>query len=108
MFIPSLSEFLAYLTAATHGLSEETESIKDSFDENQVLPPVAKDAMLLQPPVPIQQQESNWPLLTVSKGFMERAITGKISHHPIEISYHHLMRGVFCHRIILNLLWHFE
>ncbi len=28
-------------------------------------------AKLLQPPPPIMQTESNWPLLTVSKGFFE-------------------------------------
>ena len=31
--------------------------------------------MLLQPPVPIMQQESNWPLLTRTKGFFEGAVS---------------------------------
>ena len=66
---------LAYLTAATHGLEEEAEQLKATFDpEKDKLPDVMPGATLLQPPVPIMQQESNWPLLTVSKGFMERAM----------------------------------
>ena len=32
------------------------------------------NAKLLRPPVPICQQESNWPLLTISKGFFDTAI----------------------------------
>ena len=72
-----VTESLAYLTAATHGMEEEAEQLKASFDpEKDKLPEVDPDAVLLQPPVPIMQQESNWPLLTVSKGFMERAMAG--------------------------------
>ena len=54
---------LAYLTAATHGLDEEAEQLKE---ENS--PSVPADAELLQPPPPIKECEENWPLLTVSKG----------------------------------------
>ena len=35
------------------------------------LPEVHPNAKLLQPPPPIMQTESNWPLLTVTKGFFE-------------------------------------
>ena len=70
------SESLAYLTAATHGLEEEAEQLASSFAEGEKLPEVDPNAKLLQPPVPIAQQESNWPLLHVSKGFMERAMQG--------------------------------
>ena len=38
------------------------------------VPDTDVDASLLRPPVPIAQQESNWPLLSVSKGFFEMAI----------------------------------
>nr|CAB3232867.1 coatomer subunit alpha [Phallusia mammillata] len=55
---------LAYLTAATHGLEEEAEQLKD-----EVVPDIDPSAVLLQPPPPIKQCEENWPLLTVSKGF---------------------------------------
>ena len=54
---------LAFLTAATHGLTEEAEQLQE---ENS--PKVQEDATLLQPPPPITQFEENWPLLTVSKG----------------------------------------
>lgn len=65
---------LAYLTAATHGLTEEAEALKEQFDpEKEQIPEVDPSAVLLQPPPPIMQQESNWPLLTVSRGFMDRA-----------------------------------
>ncbi|XP_050443859.1 coatomer subunit alpha-like [Adelges cooleyi] len=70
---------LAYLTAETHGLHAEAESIKEGYTGN--LPKVNPNAVLLKPPVPVSQAESNWPLLTVSKGFFEGAIlsAGKAS-----------------------------
>ena len=40
------------------------------------LPEVHPNAKLLQPPPPILQTETNWPLLTVSKGFFD-GITSK-------------------------------
>ena len=52
--------------------------MKNTFDpEEEHLPEVYPDATLLQPPPPINQQESNWPLLTVTKGFFEGAIAAK-------------------------------
>lgn len=103
---------MAYLTAATHGLSEECQEIRDTFDldpetVSQIglfcniyyyiicffkccvafkfmlscflsqLPPVNPSAKLLQPPVPILQNEGNWPLLTVAKTFFEGAMAAK-------------------------------
>lgn len=69
---------LAYLTATTHGLDEEAESIKASLPEDTKLPEVLPGASLLMPPPPIMQTETNWPLLTVSKGFFEgiKAVRG--------------------------------
>ncbi len=61
------AESLAYLTAETHGLEEEAAALAEGFPEDAALPKVVPDATLLQPPVPIAQQESNWPLLHVSK-----------------------------------------
>lgn len=71
---------LAYLTAKTHGLDEEAESIKETLDDQSPLPEVMPGAQLLQPPPPIMQTETNWPLLTVSKGFFEgiKAVRGGI------------------------------
>jgi coatomer protein complex subunit alpha (xenin) len=71
---------LAYLTARTHGLDEEADRISESaFPEDSGLEPpqVNPNAHLLRPPVPISQQESNWPLLSVSKGFFEGNIAAR-------------------------------
>jgi len=69
---------LAYLTAATHGLVEEAEQLESTFDpEKDQLPEINPNAILLQPPVPIMQQESNWPLLTVTKSIFEGAVAAK-------------------------------
>ena len=69
---------LAYLTAKTHGLDEEAESVKATMDPEASLPEVLPGAQLLKPPPPISQTEANWPLLTVSKGFFEgiKAVRG--------------------------------
>ena len=58
---------LAYLTAATHGLEEEADQLRDENSPN-----IPENAVLLQPPPPIRQCEENWPLLTVSKGRFQR------------------------------------
>jgi len=69
---------LAYLTAATHGLDEEADELRAGFDpDKDKLPEVNPAAMLLRPPVPIAQQESNWPLLTVSKSIFEGSMAAK-------------------------------
>ncbi|XP_076455879.1 coatomer subunit alpha-like [Babylonia areolata] len=68
---------LAYLTAATHGLQEEAEELKEGFGEEDKVPDLYPGARLLQPPPPICLQENNWPLLTVSKGFFEGAMASR-------------------------------
>nr|XP_039274380.1 LOW QUALITY PROTEIN: coatomer subunit alpha-like [Styela clava] len=67
---------LAYLTAATHGMKEEAEQLKEQFEDDQRVPEIPTNAELLQPPPPISQFEENWPLLTVSKGFFEGSMAG--------------------------------
>ncbi|XP_070499258.1 coatomer subunit alpha isoform X2 [Chironomus tepperi] len=63
---------LAYLTAATHGLNEEASEMAEQIEaEGKELPPLNPNAKLFKGPLPIQQAESNWPLLTVSRGFFE-------------------------------------
>ncbi|PNF39948.1 Coatomer subunit alpha [Cryptotermes secundus] len=59
---------LSYLTAEVHGLSDPQSTVKETN-----IPPVRPNAKLLKPPVPVMQAETNWPLLTVSKGFFEGA-----------------------------------
>lgn len=71
---------LAYLTARTHGLDEDADRINEEVfgEESGLEPPqVNPNAKLLQPPVPLSQQESNWPLLSVSKGFFEGNIAAR-------------------------------
>lgn len=63
---------LAYLTAATFGYKDEAIELAENVSSNgKSLPEVNPNAQLLHPPVPIQQAESNWPLLTVTRGFFE-------------------------------------
>jgi len=71
---------LAYISAETHGLEKDAEIIgekligKENEDENieekkALLPHPLNNAALLTPPIPIMKlHESNWPLLTISKG----------------------------------------
>lgn len=58
---------LAYLTAATHGMKDEAELLKEQIGDEKKLPDIDPNAKFLKPPPPIQQAESNWPLLTVSR-----------------------------------------
>ena len=52
--------------------------MKAMFDaEKDQLLEVNPSAVLLQPSVPIMQQESNWPLLAVSKSTFEGAVATK-------------------------------
>ena len=69
---------LAYLTAATHGLDDEVSQLRESVEtEKGRIPDTDPDARLLRPPVPIGQQETNWPLLTMSRGFFEGVMAAK-------------------------------
>ncbi|XP_018332981.1 coatomer subunit alpha [Agrilus planipennis] len=73
---------LAYLTAVTHGLHNEAEEIQKTLvDElgDTKLAEINPNAKFLKAPPPIQQAESNWPLLTVSRGFFETAALTKTS-----------------------------
>lgn len=58
--------------AAIHGLTEQEEQLRESLDEK--IPEINRNAQLISPPCPISQQESNWPLLAVSKGYFEDSI----------------------------------
>jgi coatomer protein complex subunit alpha (xenin) len=73
---------LAYLTAKTHGLDEDAERLSELFVD-QELPQTSPDAKLLRPPVPIAQQESNWPLLSVTKGFFDAAIVARAQSNAV-------------------------
>eukprot|EP01119_Soliformovum_irregulare_P024827 TRINITY_DN8_c0_g4_i1.p1 TRINITY_DN8_c0_g4~~TRINITY_DN8_c0_g4_i1.p1 ORF type:complete len:1245 (-),score=439.76 TRINITY_DN8_c0_g4_i1:63-3797(-) len=67
---------LAYLTAVNHGLpeAEKLRSILENSEKLQV-PDASNNAKLMLPPHAILKgQETNWPLLTVSRGYFEGAI----------------------------------
>ncbi|KAL2731958.1 coatomer subunit alpha [Vespula squamosa] len=67
---------LAYVTEKIHGISNEDDDIQYSSMQDE-LSALEKGAVYLHPPVPIQQAENNWPLLTVSKGFFEGAMMSR-------------------------------
>lgn len=48
-------------------MTEEAEQLKEQIGNDKKLPDVDPKAKFLKPPPPIQQAESNWPLLTVSR-----------------------------------------
>lgn len=63
---------LAYLTAASHGLEEEAKDMAAQIEsEGKEIPKLNPNAKLFKGPLPIQQADTNWPLLTVSRGFFE-------------------------------------
>lgn len=63
---------LAYLTAMTHGLTAEADKLAQAMGVDQAqLPPPSTDAHILLPPEPVCSDQSNWPLLTVSKSFFD-------------------------------------
>jgi coatomer protein complex subunit alpha (xenin) len=67
---------LAYMTAATHGLTEDAARLEAELEgAGMSKPALLPDAKLLVPPTPILRGD-NWPLLTVSQGFFEGALKG--------------------------------
>lgn len=58
---------LAYLLAASHGLTDQAERLKQSFiDAGKEVPNLPAASKLLVPPVPILREE-NWPLINIPK-----------------------------------------
>ena len=68
---------LAYLTAKTHGLDEETERIESEHSSSRQFPEMPKESFLLNPPPPIIECDESWPLLAVSKGIFDGALLAK-------------------------------
>lgn len=74
---------LAYLTAATHGLTAEAEQLaRQMGKEGAELPQPSPNAKLLLPPEPIVTDQPNWPLLTVSKGFFDGSLAAVHGGEP--------------------------
>ncbi len=66
---------LAYITACTNGLVDEAAELEAEIgEENLPSLPDPKTVKQLKTPTPINS-DSNWPLLTVSKGFFETLAT---------------------------------
>jgi coatomer protein complex subunit alpha (xenin) len=58
---------LAYLTAMSHGMVDETSRLKSLLEStSQLIPDIPRDPQLIQPPTPILRSD-NWPLLTIPK-----------------------------------------
>ncbi|ODM90352.1 Coatomer subunit alpha [Orchesella cincta] len=66
---------LAYLTALSHGLTEEADQLEKMVGNEQLqnLEDAFPCAKLLCPPPPLLSLGENWPLLTVAKSVLERA-----------------------------------
>lgn len=67
---------LAYVTEKIHGISNPDDDVKYENMQDE-MEDLETGAVYLRPPVPIQQAENNWPLLTVSKGFFEGAMLSR-------------------------------
>lgn len=66
---------LAYMTAKTHGLTEQAEAILAAAGKTEadIELPEMPDQLPSTPKPVIQLEDPNWPLLTVSKSFFEGA-----------------------------------
>uniref|UniRef100_A0A6A7FQ53 Coatomer subunit alpha n=1 Tax=Hirondellea gigas TaxID=1518452 RepID=A0A6A7FQ53_9CRUS len=60
---------LAYLTAKTHNLVDQMNELKQDLGDREMQIPDVSKATLLQPPIPILQNEG-WPKLEVPKGVL--------------------------------------
>ena len=77
---------------------------KNTFSGSQI-PEVDSNAQLLQPPPPINPLDTNWPLLTVSKGFFEGAIAAKgelQSHLPDSVCVCVCVRSCACVCLVVS------
>uniref|UniRef100_A0A0C9RN30 Coatomer subunit alpha n=1 Tax=Wollemia nobilis TaxID=56998 RepID=A0A0C9RN30_9CONI len=61
---------LAYVTAASHGLTEIADRLAAELGDNLPTLPPGRKSSLLMPPVPIIRS-GDWPLLRVTKGIFE-------------------------------------
>lgn len=60
---------LAYLTAGTHGLTEEAALLEDDLmTKNIDIPTISRDNRPIIPPTPIRAMEDNWPQLAIHVG----------------------------------------
>ena len=75
---------LAYITAATHGLEEDSQRLLELLNANGTpIPSISTNASLLQPPTPILRTE-NWPLLAVGKSMLADLAAGGTSTSSVK------------------------
>jgi coatomer subunit alpha len=70
---------LAYLTAKSHGLTEECESILESIglSEDQISLPTAR-SRVTTPAVIVPTYQKNWPMKPASHSSFEKALAGEV------------------------------
>lgn len=75
---------LAYMTAKSHGLTEQAELILATAGktEDEIELPSIDDALPSIPQPVVQLEDPNWPLLTVSKSFFEGAFIKQQQQQP--------------------------
>lgn len=76
---------LAYITAKSHGLTEECESILEAtgLTEDQITMPTIGSP--LSPPKPIVSTfKANWPTKATSQSFFEKALLGQVEGLSLE------------------------
>ncbi|KAG1249989.1 hypothetical protein G6F68_013045 [Rhizopus microsporus] len=75
---------LAYMTAKSHGLTEQAESVLATAGktEDEIELPSMDDALPSIPQPVVQLEDPNWPLLTVSKSFFEGAFIRQQQQQP--------------------------
>jgi len=75
---------LAYLAAKTHGFEEQATALLETAGVSPDQISLESSAALLKPPTPLLKHfDSNWPLLTVSRGFFEGGIQSTAIAAPI-------------------------
>ena len=66
---------LAYVTAGTAGLDDEAEKLRKRIeDAGGIVPPLPTNALLMMPPVPVLQNQQNWPEVEVEQDVFAEAV----------------------------------
>jgi coatomer protein complex subunit alpha (xenin) len=76
---------LAYMTAKSHGLTEECESILEAtgLTEEQITLPEIGSPLALPKPI-VSTFEANWPTKATSQSFFEKALLGQVEGLSLE------------------------
>ncbi|XP_045540033.1 coatomer subunit alpha isoform X2 [Papilio machaon] len=81
---------LAYLTAVNHGQVEEAELLKAALEAaGMAVPERNPDAQYICPPLPVVEDQPNWPLLAGSKSVFETGgdgdvVAAEVGDEPLE------------------------